>query len=282
MTEAAEWQGRVGDAWAEEWRRTDRTLRPVGEALITAAEASLRGCDGPSILDVGCGAGSTTLSLADRLPGARLVGIDLSQALVAVARQRAEGRADLRFEEANASRWAPDDAIRFDAIISRHGVMFFADPVAAFTHLRGLGAPDVRLVFSCFRPRAENPWVLAFDPILCRFAPDALAGPPPATGPFAFGDRDRVASILTAAGFVDPRFEPLDFDFVVGEGDNPVAEAVAYFTRIGPFAALIRELDDGRRAAAIEQLTDIVAAHAVDGAVRLRGAIWLVTARSGS
>jgi SAM-dependent methyltransferase len=282
LTDASDWKGQVGEAWADEWRRTDRTLAPVGDALIAAAEASLEGQRAPAIVEIGCGAGTIAFALADRISGARVVGIDLSPALIAVARERGRDCDDVSFEEADASTWQPQDSRRFDAIVSRHGVMFFPDPVAAFSHLRSLCASGARLTFSCFRPRAENPWVLALDPILARFAPEALAAPPPAVGPFAFGNPERVETILTDAGFEAPVFQPFDFDTIVGCGDDPVADAVSYFSRIGPFAGLLRELDGSRRAAAIDELKAVAVAHLVDGAVRLRGAAWIVTARSGA
>ena len=282
MTEAMEWQGRVGEVWAEEWRRTDRTLGPVADALIAKVEAATNARSAPTIVDIGCGAGSTSLMLADRIEGAHVVGIDLSPALVEVARTRAEGRPNIRFEQADASRWQPANGVRFDMILSRHGVMFFSDPVSAFANLHSLGTPDARLVFSCFRARAENPWVLALDPILARFAPAAANAPPPPVGPFAFGDPARVEPILEAAGFEAPHFQPLDFDMRVGVGEDPVEEAIAYFSRIGPFASMLRELDEDRRGAAKAQLREVVAAHLIDGEVRMRAAAWIVTARSAA
>lgn len=278
MTEAADWKGKVGEVWAEEWRRTDRSLAPVGDALIEAAGSAMAGVDAPAVLEVGCGAGTVALALADRLPEARITGVDLAEPLAAVARARAAGQGRVSFEAADASSWRPSDGSPFDLILSRHGVMFFDDPVAAFAHLHGLAAPAGRLLFSCFRPRPENPWVVMLDPILRRFAPETLTGPPPPTGPFAFGDPDRVAEILTQAGFAGPRFAPLDFDFVPGAGDDALADAVGYFQRIGPFAALIRALDKGRRADAIDQLRDILAGHVEGGVFRLRAAAWIVTA----
>jgi 2-polyprenyl-3-methyl-5-hydroxy-6-metoxy-1,4-benzoquinol methylase len=104
MTEAFEWSGRVGDAWAQEWRRTDRTLAPVGEALLREIAAQVAGLAGPRILDLGCGAGTICLALADMIPGADITGVDLSAALVAVARERAGGRLRLSFEVADAAR----------------------------------------------------------------------------------------------------------------------------------------------------------------------------------
>ena len=88
MLAATEWQGQTGEAWAEEWRRTDRTLAPLNEALLARALP----VDGRSILDIGCGAGATSFAFADALPGAKVTGLDLSDALVAAAQARIEGR----------------------------------------------------------------------------------------------------------------------------------------------------------------------------------------------
>ena len=279
MTEALDWKGRVGDVWAEEWPRTDRALAPIGDALVEAAAAELEGLEAPHVLDVGCGAGTVALQLAERIEGARIVGLDLSEPLVAVARRRADRNERVRFEIADAASWPAGDQ-RFDLIMSRHGVMFFEYPVTAFAHLRALGQRQVRLVFSCFRARSENPWVAIFDPIARRFAPDMLAAPPPPVGPFAFADSERVARILRDAGFESARFEPLDVEFVAGAGEDPLADAVSYFQRIGPFARLMGALGEDDRRAAVDQLAEILSTQVRGGLVRLRAAAWIVRTRA--
>jgi SAM-dependent methyltransferase len=271
MTDKSEWIGRVGEVWAEEWRRTDRALAPVNAELIAAVPPGAG-----SILDLGCGAGSTSLALAAARPAAAITGIDLSAALVAAACDRA-GPASLRFEVADASAWRPAGEAGFDAIVSRHGVMFFDDPVAAFTHIRSLAAPGATLAFSCFRAREENDWTAALLPVLARFAPEALAAPPPPVGPFAFADSGRVRAILAAAGFATPAIARFDFDFVAGAGDDPIADAITFFRRIGPFAALLKTLDQEAATDALAQLRAIVAGHVHGGRVSFRAAAWLVT-----
>jgi SAM-dependent methyltransferase len=277
MTNAYEWRGRIGEVWAEEWRRTDRSLAPVNAALVAEAVAEPPPRDRPRILDIGCGAGATSLALADALGEAEITGIDLSEALVAAARARGAGRKNLRFEVADATRWSPADS-GYELIVSRHGVMFFEDPVGAFAHFRALGGSDARLVFSCFRAAAENEWVAALRPILDRFDA-APAGAERSTGPFAFADPKRIESILTEAGFAAPRIRALDFYFVVGAGADPLADAIAYFRRIGPFAAMLRELDDGAAEAAVAQLAGIAAAHRAGEGIVFQGAAWIVSAR---
>jgi SAM-dependent methyltransferase len=276
MTDATEWRGRVGEAWAEEWRRTDRSLAPVQQALLDTLLPLLP--PDPAVLDIGCGAGSTSLALADARPDARVTGLDLSEALIAAARARADGRAT--FEVGDASSCVPAGDRRFDAMISRHGVMFFDDPVAAFAHLRGLAAPGAPFVFSCFRARDDNPWAAELIPVLLRFAPELAAAPPPTQGPFAFADPDKVRSILADAGWARPRIEPLDCDFVTGEAADPVAETLAYFSRIGPFAAVLRDLDESRRAEALAMIDALAALLGVANRVAFPAAIWIVRCAS--
>lgn len=276
MTDAFEWRGRVGEAWAEEWRRTDRSLAPVQRALLDTLLPLLPA--GAAVLDIGCGAGATSLALADARPDAGVTGLDLSEALVATARERAGGRA--AFEAGDAFVWEPTDDRRFDALVSRHGVMFFDDPVAAFTHLRTLTMPGAPFVFSCFRAREENGWAVELLPAMRRFAPEQAAAPPPAQGPFAFADPDRIRVVLDASGWVRTQIASLDCDFVTGEGADPIAETLAYFGRIGPFAALLRDLDEPRREEALAMVETIAAAHREGDRVVFRAAVWIVTCAS--
>lgn len=276
MTDAFEWRGRVGDAWADEWRRTDRTLAPVERALLETLLPLLPA--GARVLDVGCGAGGTSLALAEARPDADVTGLDLSETLVAAARDRAEGRA--AFTIGDASAWTPADARLFDAMVSRHGVMFFDDPVAAFAHLRGLAVRGAPFVFSCFRAREENRWAAELVPVMLRFAPELAMAPPPPQGPFAFADPDRICSILAGAGFAPPRIVTLDCDFVTGEGADPVAETLSYFCRIGPFAALFRQLDERQREEALGMVAQIADGHRSGNRVSFSAAAWIVTCAS--
>lgn len=276
MTGAQDWRGDVGDVWAREWRRTDRSLAPVNAALVAEAAARLQGLGAPALLDIGCGAGATSLALTDALPEARITGVDLSANLVAAARERAGDRQQLRFEVGDASSWTPSRA-DFDLIVSRHGVMFFDDPVAAFRHLRTLLRPGGSLLFSCFRDRSENEWIGAARPLFKRFAPDALQAPEPAAGPFAFADPARISAILGDAGFAPPHIAPFDFSFVAGAGNDPVADALAYFRCIGPIAVLLRTLDEPAKSEALDLLAGIAAAHLRENEVAFGAAAWIVT-----
>lgn len=269
----SEWTGRAGDVWAEEWRRTDRSFVPVDQRLVETAIARVAGREDPDVLDIGCGAGTTTLNIARRLPRASFTGIDLSAALLDVARTRAADLPQCRFVQGDASFWPGDKA--FDLLVSRHGVMFFDDPVAAFTHLHGLAKPGGALVFSCFGAPERNVWASGLSHLM-----PAVPGFPFAAGPFAFADAGRVADILARAGWRDAVPRPFDFDYVAGEGDDPEADAIDFFRRIGPVARAARDLDDGGRARLFEGLAALIREHRAGNRVTLpaTAVIWSATA----
>jgi SAM-dependent methyltransferase len=269
--DSSEWEGRVGDLWAEEWRRTDRTFVPVDDALIESAVAQLADVAQPRVLDIGCGAGTTSLSLGQRLSGASITGIDLSAALLGVARSRAVDQPQCSFEQGDASRWAEGND--FDLLVSRHGVMFFDDPVAAFAHLRTRARPGGALIFSCFAAPAENIWATG----LANLMPNN-EGDPFAPGPFAFADKRHVGDILARAGWQDATARPLGFDYVAGAGEDPVADAISYFRRIGPTARAFRDLDEADRNRLLEGLDTLVRKHRVGDRVSFPAAAWIWSA----
>ncbi len=279
MTSGSDWQTRVGRAWADEWRRTDRSFAGLtGHLLATIADQP-----GTRVLDIGCGAGELTLAVASARPEASVVGVDVSGDLIATAQARGECRAV--FHHGDAGQFV-DPAGKPDLLISRHGVMFFADPPAVFRHLAGSAAPGARLVFSCFRDPAENPWAGLFAPLFAP-APPEPAPPEPAPsepvlafppGPFAFADPAHVERCLT--GWCDIRFTPVDFRYVAGAGEDPVADAVGFFSRIGPAAARLAATDPAERGDVQANMAAILQDHLRDGEVAFPAAAWIVTALS--
>ena len=273
MTDQSEWTGKVGNAWADEWKRTDRSFGPVTDRLLEVAQAK----GFAQALDVGCGAGEVSLALAAGDPTARVIGVDISADLLEVARQRGAGQQNLRFELGDAARWTPGAGEQADLVISRHGVMFFGDPIAAFAHIADQAAPSARLVFSCFRERTENPWVREIAAVLPPS--DEAAPDPDAPGPFAFGRRARVEDILRKAGWQGIAFEPIDYRMIGGEGEQAIEDALSYFLRIGPAARAIGALGEAERDAAMARLRAMLERHCVDAQVALPAAGWIVTAR---
>lgn len=272
MTAAADWQGRVGRTWAEEAARTERSFAGIAAVLDRAIDRVAP--ESGRALDIGCGVGSTALALAHARPGMTIVGADLSADLVAAAQARATDR--VRFVHGDALAVAADLG-PLDLLVSRHGVMFFDDPVAAFAQLRAATRPAAPLVFSCFGPRRDNDWVRALEEAI------GLDGDPSsdAPGPFAFSDPARVSAILAAAGWRDAQVAAYDVPYVVGGGEDPAADALAFFRRIGPAARALAAAAPEERARIEERLHDVLAARTRDGAVAFTASIRIWTAVAG-
>ncbi|MBY6013472.1 methyltransferase domain-containing protein [Qipengyuania gaetbuli] len=274
MTGRSDWEGRVGRSWADEWRRTDRSFGLLTDRLIEVADRETF----KLALDIGCGAGETSLRLADARPDARVLGVDISEDLLSMARERVGDRANVEFRFADASKWTASGQDRPDLVLSRHGVMFFGQPEAAFAHIRSQAEEGCRLAFSCFRARSENEWAMKLAGVV-----SAEASPPSdplAPGPFAFGDAEYVEQLLSSAGWRDVGLEAVDYPMIAGERVDAVEDALSYFLRIGPAAGAIAALDGEQRAAAIERLRELLAANFDGERVALPASSWIVTARA--
>jgi SAM-dependent methyltransferase len=270
MTLAYDWAGRVGDTWADEWRRTDLSfanLSPhLNAAILDAAPET------GTAVDIGCGAGGTAIALAAARPALTVLGIDLSRNLVDTARERGAACPNLRFEVGDASDLA---GITADLLFSRHGVMFFDDPIAAFTRLRQAVTPESHLVFSCFRDVTLNPWAIETG---AAVAGAVLQKPGTSPGPFAFADAAHVRSILQASGWTGD-VQPLDYTYRAGEGQHAIDEALAFFSRIGPAAAQLRELDGAAQEAGRERLRDTLAKRLRNDVVDFPASAWIWSCR---
>ena len=273
-SQIADWNGAVGERWAAEQARTDELIRAFGNAALAAAKPQT----GEAVLDVGCGCGDTSLSLINAVGvTGKVVGVDVSSAMLGVARSRANDSENLTFIEADASR--ADLPGPFDLMFSRFGVMFFDDPSAAFTQLRKALKPGGRLAFVCWAAPQDNPWA-ALPAQTARRASGLNLPPadPTAPGPFAFADKDRVHGILSAAGFTNISFQLFEAPMYLGSSPRSAAEGAV---RIGPASRVAREAGPERLPAIVDAVEAALAPHAApDGAVALPGRTWIVTAES--
>lgn len=270
------WNSAVGDTWVRMQERLDLAFTPVTAALLSMAAPR----PGEDVLDIGCGSGETTLAMAGAVGDeGTATGLDLSDALLARARERAEAAlSEAEFVNADAAIYQDDAG--FDLIVSRFGVMFFADPQAAFANLHRLAAPGGRLCFACWQAPEQNLWATLPMQVLADKLPLQAPADPHAPGPFAFANPERVNAILVGSGWQDIAFHAVDFRMMIGEGDDPVAAAVHFTLRIGPAARLVREAGPAVEAEARAALAAAMTPYRDGDAVGLPGAVWLVTARA--
>lgn len=271
VQQAAYWNEQAGPTWAAMQSPMDRQLEPLGRRVMAAL--ALR--PGERVLDVGCGAGATTLALADAVaPEGSVLGVDISTPLLDVARARSAGHAGVAFLEADAQTH-PLETAGFDVVFSRFGVMFFSDPPRAFANLRRALGPGGRLGFVCWRAPAENPAFTLPMASVQHLFPPPQPPQPGAPGPFAFADPERVRGILDSAGFADVAVTP--HDEKIGAGDLDAALEVAL--KIGVLGGALREHPE-KREAVIDAVRAALAAHDGPDGVKLDSATWIVTARN--
>jgi ubiquinone/menaquinone biosynthesis C-methylase UbiE len=258
------WDGDDGAYWTEHDEIFDRSVAGYDAALL----AQLRPAD--RVLDVGCGTGSITRAAARRVgPAGGAVGIDLSSAMLALAERRAaaEGLGTVRFVhgDAQAHDFTPAS---FDTAVSRNGVMFFGDPVAAFANIARALRPGGRLAVLVWQPLAANEWMTSLMRTVNGSVPHAGAT---RTGPFSFGDPARVRAVLADAGFTGITVTGLAESIWFGPD---AGRAYRFFAGLGPVRAALAGADPG----VAERLRELVASRAGPDGVRFGSAMWLVTA----
>jgi len=266
------WNGPGGHTWVARQEHTDITLAPVTEALLAFATPKT----GERVLDIGCGCGATTLEFARAVgPAGRVAALDISGPMLAEGQARAKtaGIANIAWQQVDPATAGLD---AYDLLTSAFGVMFFGDPVGAFTNMRGAAARGARMAFVCWRALAENPWMEVPMNAVSRHLPPRPKAVPNAPGMFAFADPERVSEVLTAAGWAAPRLEKLDLDLDIAAGRG-LEEAVDQSTKIGAINSWLRNQPTDVVSAAISSVRATLAVH-LDGArVRLPGAMWLVS-----
>lgn len=273
VDQAAAWDGPEGGYWAEHQARFDRTIRPHHARLMAAAAIG----PGQRVLDIGCGNGQTSRDAARAAgPGGEVFGVDLSGPMLGKAQQLAkdDGIGNIRFERGDAQvyRFEPG---AFDLVMSRFGVMFFEDPVAAFTNIAAAVRSGGRLAMLVWQSPKANEWISGLRTALAM-GRDLPPPPPGAPGPFALADPDHFRRILTEAGFSDVGFTASEQEFNVG---TDVDDAYGFVSGLQPVLLMLEDLDETARGKALDNLRDVIAAHQTPDGIVFRSASWVVTAR---
>ena len=257
---------RAARAWGEVYELLDLQLSPLGLRAIEALEARA----GDGVIDVGCGAGQSSLQLAERVGvEGRVIGVDRAGQLLGIARQRGVGLHQLSWLRADAERLGLRDRSA-DRIFSRLGVMAFANPVGAFTVFRRILRPGGRLAFVCWRALREN----ELDWLPLRAA--GLESRVDST-PFRFADAASLRATLEAAGFEDVTLRASDESVSSGG----LEEMLTVLLRVGPLGRILREHPE-LRAAAEPRVRAVLSDRLERGVVALRAATWVVAGRRGS
>jgi SAM-dependent methyltransferase len=270
-----EYWANEGPRQYQDYADTNEALfAPFGQAMFDAARLQ----PGESVLDVGCGSGTSTTEGAERVaPSGRVLGVDISAAMLEPAPRRVTeaGLDNVEFLQADA-QVHPFDEDSFDAVISRFGLMFFENPQAAFGNLARALRPDGRLAFVCWQHPTKSEWVAtalgALVTLLGR-VPDL--GPPGAPGPFAFDDGDRLTRLLTVGGFHEVTVESVTRPVRIG---HDLDDAVGFVMSLPQAQQVFADAPDDAMAAAVTTLRAAYTPYAGPSGVVMDAAAWLVAA----
>jgi SAM-dependent methyltransferase len=269
------WNTVAGPRWVGLAGFVEKRVQKVNDLLLARSVVT----PGERVLEVGCGTGAATVPLAEVVGDTgEIVGIDISEPMLAAARERIShsGLRNITLLRADAQVHAFEPN-RFDLVASRFGVMFFADPVAAFRNLLGAMRPGGRLCFACWAALEENRhWLIPYEVALRHLGPPAPK-PPHAPGPMAFAEPEYVRSVLERAGYEDIEIRRETPEII---GASPVEEA-EHALIMGPSGRLIEEKkpEESVRELIKREMTDAFAAYAKGAEMVLPSTIFLVMAR---
>jgi SAM-dependent methyltransferase len=274
-TQIALWNTAVGERWVRLQAAMDAAYGEHGRRVLDAARLA----PGEFILDLGCGTGAMALDAVGRVgPRGLVVGVDVSQPMLARARERAAEASHrrIRFERADVQTGVLGTA-QFDAAVSRLGVMFFDDPVAAFTNVRGALRGGGRLGFVCWQSATDNPWISVPERATSEFL--SLEQPAPdAPGPFSFADPARVRGILERAGFKGVHIDPLYIDITFG---RHAGEAAALLLQFGLVGRALLSAEPAVKARALAAVEAALGPYTTRSGVVFPSRAWLVRAVRG-
>jgi SAM-dependent methyltransferase len=271
----AYWNGAAAQRWLELDEKQDLVFAPITNALFDRAGFA----PGERAVDIGCGCGGTTIAIAGRvgLTG-RVVGLDVSRPMLDHARRRAPPQSPVDFIHADAAAHAFEPEW-FDVLVSRFGVMFFADPVRAFANLRRGLRSGGRAAFACWRAAKLNPWQMVPLRAALNHVPRLPELGPDDPGPFSFADEARVRRVLGDAGFVDAALIAIDLDLDLA-GGRGFESAVTTALSIGAASRAIEGRPGLERATAEKAIRAALAPHRRGDSLPLGAAIWIVEAKA--
>jgi SAM-dependent methyltransferase len=248
-------------------------LQPVSDILLDR----VRAMPGERIVDIGCGCGATALALASYIgPTGHVLGVDISEPMLARARDLTPDGAPVDFVQADATVY-PFPPAAFDRLVSRFGVMFFAQPEISFSNMRKALKAGGGVTFACWREPRNNPWLIAPLQVVYKHVPKLPEVGPDDPGPFAFSREERVHRILGAAGFTAIAMERCDLslDIAVGRGLDAAVESAM---EVGPASRALQDQPDQLRKAAEADIRTMLKQYQKGESVPLGASIWIVTA----
>ena len=267
------WNNQKGQIWVSLEQKIDSMLEPLGDETLKILAVK----DGEHIIDVGCGTGTTTLKLAGLLcNNGSVTGVDISKPILECAKKKARESSANNIEFVLADAQNHDFVFEScDAIFSRFGLMFFEDPVAAFSNLRKGLKSGGRLTFVCWADRSVNDWIEVSTNIANKYLELPPKAAPRDPGPFAFEDPLYLNEVLSDAGWNEILIENFATTNVVGKS---IKEAADFLSRMGPMSVPFENSEGSVQRKVIGALEECFVDYFTRRGVEMHFSTWIVIA----
>ena len=232
--QGANWNSKTGQAWVNNDLKMDLHLEVITTLLFKEFET----LGNKHVLDVGCGSGTTSKLLSDQVGSTGSVeGVDISRPLLELAQAKYGTIENIRFTNADAQSFEFKKSF-YDQIVSRFGVMFFENPIAAFTNMRQSLKPNGKLNFVCWSALEENEFFILPLKIVLKYLNKPLPNPSKAPGPLAFSNKPYLLKILQSSEFKNIKIKTVETEML---SFDPVEEQVRFFNKMGLAAQMKKE-----------------------------------------
>ena len=270
------WSGKGGDIWVEKQNAMDVMLEPLGNAALAKLPKNL----GRHVIDIGCGCGSTTLSIAEQLnESAKITGVDISEPMLDQAKKVASEKnlSNVDFQVMDIQTELDIEG-KYSAAFSRFGVMFFENPVIAFKNINRSLKEEANFSFVCWQSPKLNPWQSLSIQVIKQFV-DLPSPPERSPGPFAFADADYLKSIMTDSGFKNINLESHEQQVTMFTGKS-LEQASNDYLSINPVVTeMLKEAPESIKENISSSLQNLFKEYSNGNGLHFPSATWLVTAR---
>ena len=270
------WSGKGGDVWVEKQNAMDVMLEPLGNAALAKLPKNL----GRHVIDIGCGCGSTTLSIAEQLnESAKITGVDISEPMLDQAKKVASEKnlSNVDFQVMDIQTELDIEG-KYSAAFSRFGVMFFENPVIAFKNINRSLKEEANFSFVCWQSPKLNPWQSLSIQVIKEFV-DLPSPPERSPGPFAFAEADYLKSIMTDSGFKNINLESHEQQVTMFTGKS-LEQASNDYLSINPVVTeMLKEAPESIKENISSSLQNLFKEYSNGNGLHFPSATWLVTAR---
>ena len=273
---AGEWLGQQGARWEAHLETFEAKLAPISQAMAEHGVCS----PGARVLDIGCGGGRTTIALARQVGSdGEVIGVDIAPGLIAIAQRRAReaGIDHCRFVVGDAQSVNLEPR-SFDCLHSRMGTMFFADPLAAFSHIASLGRAGAQACFAVWTPPSESGWIAEVMAIIdtYREAPPPIGDTP---GPFSLADPDRLFPLLSDAGFRAVSIDGWRGKQPIAQAGASPQEAADFVLKVMSLGRIEDDMPDEIKERIGSEVARLFSRHSGPSGVEMEASAWIVSAQ---